>query len=163
MDDLVSVQAFWTSLLIAHGLLAVALLGALTHQATAVLTHTPRTSSSGFVHRFRTVPAARYANAVCVLWVVCFVLGGWIYSEYRISVRIPMEQQEFYKTLGAFEMKEHLSVIGLGMLPAYRWFWRHDLDQTRAARRYLTLLLTALAWYTFLAGHVVNNVRGFIA
>ena len=32
-----SVNTFWTILLIIHGLLAVALLGALTHQAMAVL------------------------------------------------------------------------------------------------------------------------------
>jgi hypothetical protein len=163
MDSLLSVQAFWTFLLIVHGLLAVALLGALTHQAAAVLTREPRSVPAGFVQRFRTVPAQRYADAVCLLWVLCFVLGGWIYSEYRLSVRIPMEQQEFYKTLGAFELKEHLAVIGLGMLPAYRWFWRHDHAPLRPARRWLTLLLAALAWYTFLAGHVVNNVRGFSA
>jgi hypothetical protein len=163
MEDLLSVQAFWTALLIVHGLLAVALLGALTHQAAAVLNREPRSAQSGFAQRFSTVPAQRYANAVCVLWVVCFVVGGWIYSEYRISVRIPMEQQEFYKTLGSFELKEHLAVIGLGMLPAYRWFWRHDHAETRSARRWLTVLLAALAWYTFLAGHVVNNARGFSA
>lgn len=163
MDSLLSVQAFWTFLLIVHGLLAVALLGALTHQAAAVLTQEPRTAQAGFMQRFKTVPAQRYTDAVCLLWVVCFVMGGWIYSEYRISVRIPMEQQEFYKTLGAFELKEHLAVIGLGMLPAYRWFWHHDHAELRSARRWLTVLLAALAWYTFLAGHVVNNVRGFSA
>jgi hypothetical protein len=163
MEDLLSVQAYWTFLLIVHGLLAVALLGALTHQTAAVLSRAPRSTQSGFVQRFSTVPAQRYADAVCLLWVVCFIFGGWIYSEYRISVRIPMEQQEFYKTLGSFELKEHLAVIGLGMLPAYRWFWRHDLPETRSARRWLTVLLAGLAWYTFLAGHVVNNVRGFSA
>ena len=163
MESFLSVQAFWTCLLIVHGLLAVALLGALTHQAAAVLTHEPRTATSNFIQRFKTVPAQRYADAVCVLWVVCFVFGGWIYSEYRLSVRIPMEQQEFYKTLGAFELKEHLAVIGLGMLPAYRWFWRQDHLELRSARRWMTLVLAGLAWYTFLAGHVVNNIRGFSA
>jgi hypothetical protein len=163
MQELLSVQAFWTTLLIVHGLLAVALLGALTHQAAAVLTRHTRSVQSGFAQRFSTVPAQRYANAVCVLWVICFIVGGWIYSEYRISVRIPMEQQEFYKTLGSFELKEHLAVIGLGMLPAYRWFWQHDLADTHSARRWITVLLAVLAWYTFLAGHVVNNARGFSA
>ena len=33
---LISVNTFWTILLIVHGLLAIALLGALTHQAMAV-------------------------------------------------------------------------------------------------------------------------------
>jgi hypothetical protein len=161
MEHLLSVQAYWTLLLVVHGLLAVALLGALTHQAAAVLSQQPRTPQAGFVARFSTVPAQRYARAVCWLWVLCFVFGGWIYSEYRVSVRIPMEQQELFKTLGAFELKEHLAVIGLGMLPAYRWFWLNDHAELHAARRWVTVVLALMAWYTFLAGHVVNNARGF--
>jgi hypothetical protein len=161
LEDLFSVQAYWTCLLIAHGLLATALLGALTHQAMACLTRAVRSAQSGFVERFKTVPAQRYSRAIAVLWVLCFVMGGWIYSEYRISVRLPMEQQAYVKTLGAFELKEHLSVIGLGVLPAYLWAWSHDTVTN--LRRPLTLLLAGLAWYTFVAGHVVNNVRGFVS
>ena len=152
-----------TTLLIVHGLLAVALLGALTHQAMACLTRAARSAQSGFVERFKTVPAQRYSRAIAVLWVVCFVLGGIIYSEYRISVRMPMEQQAFFKTLGAFELKEHLSVIGLGMLPAYLWAWRSAQPNLMSLRRGLTVMLALLAWYPFLAGHVVNNVRGFVS
>ena len=103
-------------MLIVHGLLATALLGALTHQTWACLSSAQRSTDSGFIERFKTVPAQRYARAVALMWVLCFIWGGWIYSEYRISVRLPMEQQAFYKTLGAFELKEHLSVIGLGIL-----------------------------------------------
>ena len=163
MDDLLSTQSYWTALLIAHGLLATALIGALTHQASACLTRQTRSADSGFVVRFKTVPAARYCTAVAVLWVLCFILGGIIYSEYRISVRMPMEQQAYFKTLGAFELKEHVSVIGLGMLPAYLWAWRTDQGGMQTLRRGLTVLLALLAWYPFLAGHVVNNVRGFSA
>ena len=54
---LISVNTFWTILLIVHGLLAIALLGALTHQAMAVLMPV-RHSAGGFVTRFRAVPAA---------------------------------------------------------------------------------------------------------
>jgi hypothetical protein len=143
--------------------LATALIGALTHQACACLTRQTRTPTAGFVTRFKTVPAQRYCHAVVVLWVLCFILGGLIYSEYRISVRMPMEQQAYFKTLGAFELKEHLSVIGLGMLPAYLWSWRNEQTDGPGLRRHLTVLLALLAWYPFLAGHVVNNVRGFSA
>jgi len=76
---------------------------------------------------------------------------------------MPMEQQAFFKTLGAFELKEHLSVIGLGMLPAYLWAWRSAQPNLMSLRRGLTVMLALLAWYPFLAGHVVNNVRGFVS
>ena len=77
-------NTFWTILLIIHGLLAVALLGALTHQAMAVLMPV-RQAAGNFVDRFRAVPAAGYATAVCVLWVVTFIMGAWIYTKYRIT------------------------------------------------------------------------------
>ena len=118
--DYISVNTFWTILFMTHALLAVALLGALTHQAAAVLSR-PRAAGSagGFITRFRSVSGPSYATAVCVLWVITFILGGWIYTKYRIYVRIPIEQEGMWKTLGAFELKEHLSTIGVGLLPFY--------------------------------------------
>jgi len=159
--DYISVNTFWTILFTGHALLAVALLGALTHQAAAVLTPL-RAGGGGFVTRFRSVSGPTYATAVCVLWVLAFILGGWIYAKYRIYVRIPIEQEGFYKTLGAFELKEHLSSIGLGFLPFYWYLWKNVRNAAYAsARKWLTIVLAAICWYVFLAGHIVNNVRGF--
>jgi hypothetical protein len=156
-----SVTTFWTTLLIVHGLSAIALLGALTHQAMAVLT--PKRQVAGnFVHRFRTVPAAGYATAICVLWVLTFIMGAWIYAKYRVSVRLPLEQAGFWKTLGVFELKEHVVTLGLAALPAYWCFWRNAGNpEYDSARKWLTVVLAGMIWFSFLVGHVVNNVRGF--
>jgi len=161
--DYVSVNTFWTILLIVHGLLAVALLGALTHQAMAVLMPVRQVAGApGFVGRFRSVPAAGYATAICVLWVVTFIMGAWIYIKFRIYIRIPIEQAGFWKTQGFFEMKEHAATIGLGLLPAYWYFWKNARDpQYDSVRKWLTVLLAAMIWFAFLVGHVINNVRGF--
>ena len=161
--DFISVNTFWTILLIVHGLLAVTLLGALTHQAVAVLMPVRQaTGPAGFVTRFRSVHGASYAAAICVLWIVTFVFGAWIYTKYRIYVRIPIEQDGFWKTQGAFEMKEHLVTIGLGLLPIYWFFWKNARDPDYdSPRRWLTACLAGMCWYIFLVGHVVNNVRGF--
>ena len=160
--DYISVNTFWTILFIAHALLAVALLGALTHQAAAVLAPPRAGADGGFVTRFRSVSGPSYAAAVCTLWVLAFILGGWIYAKYRIYVRIPIEQEGLYKTLGAFELKEHLATIGLGLLPVYWHLWKNARHAAYgSARRWLTVVLAAICWYAFLTGHVVNNVRGF--
>ena len=160
--EYISVNTFWTILAIAHALLAVALLGALTHQAVAVLAPARAGAAGGFTTRFRSVSAPGYAGAVCLLWVLAFVLGGWIYSKYRIYVRIPIEQEGMFKTLGAFELKEHLTTIGLGLLPVYWHFWTNARNAAYdSARKWLTVVLTVICWYAFLAGHVVNNARGF--
>ena len=161
--DYISVGAFWTTLLIIHGLVSVALLGALTHQAMAVLMPVRSgAGADGFVARFRAVSGPRYANAVCVLWVIAFFFGAWLYAKYRIYVRIPIEQEEHFKTLGAFELKEHLVSIGLGLLPVYWVLWRNAAERALdGARKWLTVWLAVICWYAFLVGHVVNNARGF--
>ncbi len=84
-----------------------------------------RQPAGGFVTRFRAVQGAGYATAVCVLWVITFLMGAWIYIKYRIYIRIPIERAGYWKTQGFFEMKEHLVTIGLGLLPAYWYLWKN--------------------------------------
>lgn len=147
-----------TVLLIVHGLLAVALLGAITHQATSVLLPASRPAGS-FVGRFRAVPGPSYVNAVVVLYLVTAALGGVLYTEYRVSVRTVVEQLGMWPAHGAFELKEHFAAVGLGLLPAYWYCWRFTGEpRTRAA---LTAFLAVIVWWNFLVGHVLNNIRGF--
>ncbi|MGZ9243850.1 MAG: hypothetical protein ACXW6K_25550 [Candidatus Binatia bacterium] len=161
--DYISTNTYWTILLIIHGLLAVALLGALTHQAMSVLMPARHAATSGsFVTRFRGVQGAGYAAAVCVLWVVTFIFGALIYTEYRIYVRVPIEEGGFWKTQGVFEMKEHLATIGLGLLPIYWYLWKNSRNtEYDSARKWVTMYLAGGCWFSFLVGHIVNNVRGF--
>jgi len=160
--DYISVTTFWTILIICHGLCAVALLGALTHQAMAVLSPARQPAGPpGFVTRFRKVHGASYATAVCVLWLITYFFGAWVYTKYRMYVRMPMEAQGFWKTQGMFDLKEHLASIGVGLLPIYWFFWKNAREpEYDSARKWLTVVLAAFVWYMFLIGHVVNNVRG---
>ena len=161
--DYIAPNTYWTILLIIHGLLAVALLGALTHQAASVLVPVRQAAAgAGFVTRFRAVHGPGYAAAVCALWIVTFIFGAWIYTEYRIYIRVPIEQTGFWKTQGFFEMKEHLATIGLGLLPIYWYLWKHSRNADyHNARKWVTAYLAGSCWFIFLVGHVVNNVRGF--
>src|SRR5882672_11153746 len=105
----ISGKTFWTILFIIHALLAVALLGALTHQAASVLAPPRASAAGGFVTHFRSVSGPRYAAAVCVLWVLVFIFGAWIYVRYRVNVRVFIEQEGLWKTVGAFDLKEHIA------------------------------------------------------
>jgi len=161
MAGLVSTNTLWSLWLFVHLILAVGLLGALTHQAMAVALPVRR-AAVGIVTRFRAVPAAGYATAVCVLWVLTFLVGSYIYTQYRIYIRIPLEQTGHYKTGGFFDFKEHVASIGLTLLPAYWYFWKNaqnpDYDN---ARKGVTLVLAVMCWFLFIVGHVLNNTRGF--
>jgi len=163
MFDFISVNAFWTVLLIAHALLAVTTLGALTHQALSVAAPVWQPAGQrGFVTRFRAVQGAGYASAVCVLWVATFILGAWIYTKYRIAIRIPLERTGYWKTLGFFELKEHITTFGIVLLPAYWYFWKNAKNPAfDSARKWTTILLASMCWFAFLVGHVLNNARGF--
>ena len=148
-----------TALLILHGLLAVALLGAITHQAFATGRPAKRPS---FIARYRAVTASGYANAVVVLFVVTSIGGALLYPQYRLDIRPTLEDLDLRAANGVFEIKEHLAAIGLGLLPAYWFFWRQPLNvDGLIARRYLTWLLAFIVWWNFLVGHVLNNIRGF--
>lgn len=150
-------------LLILHGLLAVALLGAITHQAIAAWIPAGQPANS-FVARARRVSAPAYTGAIVVLYILTMALGAFIYAEYRVSIRIVLEQLEVRAVNGSFELKEHFAAIGLGMLPAYWFYWRRPLNPGHARiRAALTLVLAFIVWWAFLVGHVVNNIRGFEA
>jgi len=91
-----------------------------------------------------------------------FIFGAWIYTKYRISIRIPLERIGYWKTLGFFELKEHVTTLGLGLLPAYWYFWHNARNPAYdGVRKWLTVLLAAMCWFAFLVGHVLNNARGF--
>jgi hypothetical protein len=150
-----------TFLLIIHGLVAVALLGATTHQTLAAWRQT-RARPGSFFGRFRTVPSAAFANAIVLLYVISALMGAVVYLYFRVEIRPGMERGGHWPALGFFDIKEHFVSIGLALLPAYWICWRQpsdgELALTRAA---LTTLLAGIVWWSFLVGHVVNNIMGF--
>ena len=150
-----------TLLVIIHGLVAVALLGAITHQTLATWAPTDAKAGSLF-SRFRSVPAASFANAIIVLYLVVAALGAIVYLDFRVDVRPQLERDHHFTALGLFDLKEHFISIGLGLLPAYWIAWRRpltdDLGWTRAA---LTAIFAFIVWWGFLMGHVLNNILGF--
>ena len=142
-------------------MVAVALLGAITHQTLAAWA-TVDVRPGSFVGRFRSVPSGSFANAVVVLYVVSALLGAILYLYFRVDVRPELERAGHWHVLGLFDLKEHFAAIGLALLPAYWVCWRrphaNESAQTRTA---LTSILAFIVWWSFLTGHVANNIMGF--
>jgi hypothetical protein len=151
---------FWRILLFLHFLMAVVLLAAVTLQAAAVLM--PAQQPAGhFVDRFSPVPAVSYTAMIAILYVVQALFGAWVYVKYRTYVRIPMEQLRHFWTVGSFEFKEHIVTMGLGLLPAYWYFWQDPQSAEHAVvRKWVTVFLAVCVWYAFLVGHTANDFRG---
>jgi len=150
-----------TVLLIIHSLLAVTLLGAITHQAVSVA-WPRRDRSASFIASFRGVNGMTYTNAVVVLFLATAVLGSIIYPDYRVNIRTILQRYRMLAPEGAFEVKEHFVAIGAALLPAYWYFWRRPAGETVGPTRLvLTVMLAVIVWWAFLVGHVLNNIRGF--
>ena len=147
-------------LLILHGLVGVALLGATTHQTLAVLRR-PTARGDSFLNRYANVRPGSFTTPIVVLYIAGTVLGAVLYPSYRLNARIPFEEMSLAWAIGLFELKEHFGGIGLGLLPLYAYTWRPALTDThRRDRIATTLLLFLIVWWNFLVGHVVNNIRG---
>jgi hypothetical protein len=153
-------QVGWSTLLIIHGILAVFLLGAITHQAVGAAWPITK-KGSGFFQSVRGVNGMSYTNAVLILFLVTFAIGTIIYPTYRINVRTVLQEYRDFKPEGMFEMKEHLLALALALLPIYWLVWRKASDSNRVARAALSGLIAIAVWWGFLTGHIINNIRGF--
>ena len=115
-----------------------------------------------FFGRFRAVPSSSFAKAIVVLYVVSALLGAILYLPFRTHIRPDLERAGHWQALGFFDLKEHFVAIGLALLPAYWICWRQqrtdDPSRTPAA---LTLILAFIVWWSFLTGHILNNIMGF--
>jgi hypothetical protein len=149
-----------TFLLILHGLVGVALLGALTHQVVSMLRRSGDRGTS-FYHRYTGVNQQAFTTAVVVLYIAQVALGALVYPAYRMDVRIPFEEMSLGWAIGLFELKEHFAGIGLAALPFYAMTWRTEAATShRRDRLAITLLLALVVWWSFLVGHILNNIRG---
>jgi hypothetical protein len=150
-----------TALLILHGLVAVGLLGAITHQTLAAWAPFGAHPHS-FFGRFRTVQPAGYANAIVVLYLGAALLGAIVYLYFKVDIQPNLERDRHWHALGLFDLKEDFAAIGIGLLPAYwiSWRWPHADERGRTAAA-LTTILGFIVWWSFLVGHVVNNIMGF--
>ena len=95
-----------------------------------------------------------------MLFVITAIGGALLYPQYRLDVRTTLEDLQLRAANGVFEIKEHLVAIGLGLLPTYWLLWK--APEQAAARRYLTWLLAFIVWWSFLVGHVLNNIKGLL-
>lgn len=143
--------------LIVHGLCAVVLLGALSHQAFSLLPKRKVAVADQFFTRYRSVSAHSFSTPIVITYTMTFLLGASIYPLYRLDVRPAFEEMALASAIGAFELKEHWAAIGLGLLPAYWLSWKNNVIPVKHS---LTWLLLMVVWFDFLSGHVLNNIRG---
>jgi hypothetical protein len=101
-----------TFLLIVHGLLAVVLLGGITHQAMSAAW--PSRNKTGVISSFRAVSGSVYTNANIVLYLATAILGGTIYPVYRVGVRTYLEMQDYIRRWARLRSRSNSFPSALG-------------------------------------------------
>ena len=150
-----------TALLLLHGLCAVALLGAITHQALAASIKRGELRGRSFLARFRATDSTAYATPIAVMFLAVMLIGAVLYPRYRFSVRPFVQSMDLRAANGAFELKEHFSALGLVMLPAYWACWKQPLaPEYDTARVGLTWMLALIVWWNFVAGQWLVAIKG---
>jgi len=151
-----------TVLLLIHGLAAVFLIGALTHQAIGVWKSKPAPSAT-FFQSLVNVRGMTYVNAIVILYVFTAIMGAIIYPLYGLDVKGRLTDAQMNSAIGAFEVKEHFAIVGLAMLPSYWYLWKKvPATEFLTSRRINTTLIAVLAWASFFVGHILNNIKGLI-
>lgn len=147
-------------LMIMHGMMAVFLVGAITHQAIGVWKTKPAPSGT-FFQSLVNVRGMTYVNAIVLLYVITAILGGVVYPYYVLDVKGSLTDAQMNEAVGAFEIKEHFAIVGLAMLPSYWYLWKKvPATDFRRARQLNTTLIFAMVWTTFVVGHILNNIKG---
>jgi hypothetical protein len=149
------------TLLMVHGLLAVVLIGAISHQAMSFWKPSPADAPRNLLARFRGVRAVAFTRSIAILYVITVIGGAVVYPFYVLDAKRPLLAMGLEPAVGVFEIKEHFAILGLALLPAYVHYWRHPGgDPDLRVRRTLTLLLAVFVWWNFVVGHIVTAIRG---
>jgi hypothetical protein len=149
------------SLLMLHVLVAVVLIGAVTHQVFSLWRPVPAEVHRNLWKRFRSVRSIAFTKSIAVLYVLAVIGGGIVYPFYVLDAKKPLLNMGLEPVVGVFEIKEHFAILGLGLLPAYVSYWASaENDRDLAVRRILTVILALFVWWNFWVGHVVTAIRG---
>lgn len=150
-----------TALLIVHGLLAVGLLGSITHQALAASVKRSEVRARSIYSRLRSTDAALYSDTVAILFLAVALMGAVLYPRYRSVVRPLLQTMDLRTANGAFELKEHFSALGLLLLPAYWVVWKKPIAPVyQTARLWLTWVMALVVWWNFVVGQLLVAIKG---
>lgn len=152
----VFLQAQGKLLLLLHALLAILLLGSMTHNALITVRYL-----WGNFSRIRLEKL--YVKVAFAAYLLTFTLGALIYPNYRYHVRARYFDLHLLWASQIFDIKEHWAAMGLALFVAFFLFSR-ELDP-RTDRPvlfiyvFLSLTLTLIVWFTLVSGLLLSSYR----
>lgn len=155
-EPVLFLQALGKPLLIAHALVAVLLLGSLTHNVLITTNYL-----RGKFGKIRLEKL--YVKVGFVAYLLTFGLGSIIYPNYRYHVRARYFDLHMRWATNIFDIKEHWAGIGLVLFLAF--FLLSRRIDPRTDRRFLffyvflSVTLASIVWFDFIVGLLLVSYR----
>jgi len=143
-------------LLLAHALMAILLLGSMTHNCLITLRYL-----GGHFAKIRLEKL--YVKVAFVAYLLSFGLGSLIYPNYRYHVRARYFDQTMPWASQLFDIKEHWTGIGLALFIVFFLFsliLNPKEDRTPLfVYVFLSLSLTLIVWFALISGLLLSSYR----
>jgi hypothetical protein len=154
---MVFLETLTKPLLIIHALLAIALVGATTHNGLLAIQHL-----RGNLKKIKL--RQTYTEVVFWLFLVTYVFGLLIYPAFRVYVRAHYLDEHVPLATGFFEVKEHWLGVAMGALCFSFAFNRWGDIRSRSPLTILFdgigVMLMLAIWLSTVTGLVLVSLKG---
>jgi hypothetical protein len=149
-------EAAARSVVVAHALAAIVLIGSSTHNAVIAF---------GYVRgKYRVRLGRIYAATIAVSWGVTFSLGLLAYPTFRYAVRVLYLDRHEPWASNLFDLKENLAALGVPLVLCMLVLSRSlDPSSDRVLTRVyvaMAIVTCAIVWFDVVAGLLITLARG---
>lgn len=151
--------AWGKPLLILHTLMAILLLGSITHNVLLTVPY--------LWGRYKKVRLEKlYVKVVLVAYTLTFALGAILYPNYRYHVRDLYFDKHMPWASHLFDIKEHWAGIGLGLVVVF-YVLSLTIDPRKDRERvflyvFLSCSITLTVWFNLIAGLWLTALKGVV-
>ena len=143
-------------LLILHALIAILLLGSITHNTLLTVRYL-------WGHFHKITLEKLYVKVGLIAYALTFGLGAIIYPNYRYHVRARYFDPEIPWASYLFDIKEHWAAIGLILFGIF-YLLSREIDPRRHRQTlfiyvFLSLCLCLIVWFSLISGLLLTSYR----
>lgn len=159
LNSPVFLGAWGKPLLILHSLMAILLLGAMTHNVLLTVPYLWK--------RYKKVRLEKlYVKVIFVAYSLTFALGAVVYPNYRYHVRDLYFDKHMPWASHLFDIKEHWAAIGLGLVGVF-FLLSLSFDPRQDRERvllyvFLSCAITLTVWFNLIAGLWLTALKGVV-
>ena len=153
----VFLEEYYNLLVVAHLLVTMVLVGAMTHNLLIVLKYVRGKFGKKRLEQY-------YVKISLWAYAIVYALGALAYPAFRVHTRMRLFDENIPWATGLFEVKEHWGALGLAFFVVY-YLLRRSFEPDEEKHKLwfyvpLCLLLNVILWYKTLVGCYLALLKG---